>query len=219
MMEIAGESFDGDGDPGMESPGRGPEPVDRRSAPKLEVSSFVKGEPISSLELGKLYVVEFSATWCGPCRATIPHLTELQKKHPGVNFIGVSVWEQDQSQVKPFVEKMGDKMSYRVAMDSVQGRQRERGPMARVMKAAGQNGIPTAFIVNKEDKIAWIGHPMEMGDPLEKIVTGSWDLQAAIADHKKAMEDREKMMKFQAKLNQARNSRTPRRWWPRSMSS
>ena len=48
---------------------------------------------------------------------------------------------------------------------------------------------------------------MEMDDPLEKIVTGSWDLQAAIADHKKAIEDRDKMMKFQAKLNQARNSK------------
>ena len=181
-------------------------------APKLEVSSFVKGEPISSLEPGKLYVVEFWATWCGPCRATIPHLTELQKKHPEVNFIGVSVWEQDQSQVKPFVEKMGDKMSYRVAMDSVpKGGNGNEGAMAKGwMKAAGQNGIPTAFIVNKEDKIAWIGHPMEMGDPLEKIVTGSWDLQAAIADHKKAMEDREKMMKFQAKLNQARNSKDPK---------
>jgi thiol-disulfide isomerase/thioredoxin len=159
-----------------------------------------EGEPVTNLEPGKFYVVEFWATWCGPCRATIPHLTELQKKHPDVNFIGVSVWEQDQKEVKPFVEKMGEKMSYRVAMDAVpeKGKGNDGAMAKNWMRAAGQNGIPTAFIVNKEDRIAWIGHPAQMDEPLEKIATGSWDLQVAIAEHKKAMEEREKMMKFQA---------------------
>jgi thiol-disulfide isomerase/thioredoxin len=159
-----------------------------------------EGEPVTNLEPGKFYVVEFWATWCGPCRATIPHLTELQKKHPDVNFIGVSVWEQDQKEVKPFVEKMGEKMSYRVAMDAVpeKGKGNDGAMAKNWMRAAGQNGIPTAFIVNKEDRIAWIGHPAQMDEPLEKIATGSWDLQVTIAEHKKAMEEREKMMKFQA---------------------
>jgi thiol-disulfide isomerase/thioredoxin len=182
-------------------------------APKLEVSSFVKGEPVSGLEPGKLYVVEFWATWCGPCRATIPHLTELQKKHPDVNFIGVSVFEQDQKGVKPFVENMGDKMAYRVAMDSVPEKEKgSEGAMAKNwMKAAGQNGIPTAFIVNKESKIAWIGHPTQMDEPLEKIITGSWDLQVAAADHKKAMEEQAKFMKVQAKLGQALRADDPKK--------
>ena len=157
-------------------------------APKLEVKSFVKGEPVKALEPGNFYVVEFWATWCGPCIATIPHLTELQKKHAEVTFIGVSVWEQDQKEVKPFVEKMGNKMEYRVAMDAVPERKRRaEGAMAKNwMKAASQNGIPTAFIINKDNKIAWIGHPSSMDEPLEKIISGSWDLKAAIAEHKKA---------------------------------
>jgi thiol-disulfide isomerase/thioredoxin len=182
-------------------------------APKLEVSSFVKGEPVTKLEPGKFYVVEFWATWCGPCRATIPHLTELQKKHPDVNFIGVSVWEQDQKLVKPFVEKMDDKMSYRVAMDAVpeKGKANEGAMAKNWMKAAGQNGIPTAFIVNKDDRIAWIGHPAQMDEPLERIVTGSWDLQTAIAEHKKAMEEQEKMTKVQSKLRQAMRANDPKK--------
>jgi thiol-disulfide isomerase/thioredoxin len=182
-------------------------------APKLEVKSFVKGEPVSNLEPGKFYVVEFWATWCGPCIATIPHLTELQKKHTDVNFIGVSVWEQDQKQVKPFVEKMGDKMSYRVAIDAVpENEEGNNGAMAKNwMKAAGQNGIPTAFIVNKEGKVAWIGHPTQLDEPLEKVVTGSWDLQVAAAEHKKAMEERSKMMKLQTKLAQAMQADDPKK--------
>src|SRR5438105_4278369 len=80
------------------------------SAPKLKVKEFVKGDPVKDLEKGKVHVVEFWATWCGPCRVSIPHLTELQKKHKDVVFIGVSVSERDFDNVKPFVEKMGDKM-------------------------------------------------------------------------------------------------------------
>jgi thiol-disulfide isomerase/thioredoxin len=182
-------------------------------APKLEVKSFVKGDPVANLEPGKFYVVEFWATWCGPCRATIPHLTELQKKHPDVNFIGVSVWEQDQAGVKPFVEKMGDKMSYRVAMDAVpeKGKGMDGAMAKNWMKAAGQDGIPTAFIVNKDDRIAWIGHPAQMDEPLERVVTGSWDLKVAIAEHKKAMEEREKMTKVQSKLVQAMRANDPKK--------
>jgi thiol-disulfide isomerase/thioredoxin len=173
--------------------------------PKLEVKSFVKGDAVSTLEPGKFYVVEFWATWCGPCIATIPHLTEAQKKHPEVNFIGVSVWEQDQKLVKPFVEKMGEKMEYRVAMDAVpEGASGNDGAMAKNwMKAAGEDGIPTAFIINKDNKIAWIGHPAQIDEPLEKITSGSWDLTTAMADRKKAKEEQAKFMKIQSKLTKA----------------
>ncbi len=111
------------------------------------------------------------STWWGPCRTSIPRLTELQKKNSNVAFIGVSAFERDQSKVKPFVEEMGDKMAYRVAVDDVGDKQKgSEGAMAKTwMTAAGQNGIPTAFIINKEGKIAWIGHPMSMDEPLEKI--------------------------------------------------
>jgi thiol-disulfide isomerase/thioredoxin len=183
------------------------------AAPGLEVKSFVKGEPVSTFEPGKIYVVEFWATWCGPCRTSIPHLTELQKKYEKVSFIGVSVWESDQSKVKPFVEEMGDKMAYRVAIDAVpEGGQRNEGAMAKTwMTAAGQNGIPTAFVVDTEGKIAWIGHPMSMDEPLEKITTGKWDLKEAAASHKKAMEERVKAMKVQSKLVEAIRTKDPKK--------
>src|SRR5882724_10852622 len=100
-------------------------------APKIEVKEFVKGGPVKSFEKGKIYVVEFWATWCGPCRTSIPHLSELQKKHKDVVFIGVSVFERDPSKVKPFVEEMGEKMAYRVATDDAEEGKASEGKMAK----------------------------------------------------------------------------------------
>src|SRR5687767_8058847 len=51
------------------------------SAPKLSVDKWVKGEPVKEFEKGKVYVVEFWATWCGPCITSIPHVTKLQAKY------------------------------------------------------------------------------------------------------------------------------------------
>jgi tetratricopeptide (TPR) repeat protein len=56
------------------------------------------------------------------------------------------------------------------------------------MNAAGQRGIPAVFIVDDNGKVAWIGHPSEMDEPLEKIVKGTWDLAAYTETHKKKME-------------------------------
>jgi thiol-disulfide isomerase/thioredoxin len=177
------------------------------SAPKIEVKEFVKGEPVAKFEKGKTYVVEFWATWCGPCRVSIPHLTDLQKKHKDVTFIGVSVFERKPEDVKPFVEKMAEKMDYRVALDMVDagGAKGSEGFMAQKwMKAANQDGIPTAFIVNGDGKIAWIGHPIQMDKPLADIVAGKWDLAVAAADFKKEAAKKAKLRALYAKLAKAR---------------
>jgi len=181
-------------------------------APKLQVKSFLKGDPIREFEPGKIYVVEFWATWCGPCKTSIPHLTELQKKHPEITFIGVSVFERNQDGVKPFVDEMGDKMAYRVAVDSVpKDANGGDGAMAQSwMQASAQEGIPTAFVINKEGKVAWIGHPMSMDEPLDKIASGSWDLTVAAEDFRKATDNQKKLTKLQAKFTGAIRSNNPK---------
>ena len=156
-------------------------------APPLGISKWVKGERFDKLEPNQTYVVEFWATWCGPCRATIPHLTELQKKYKdkGIKFIGVSVWEQDQAKIEPFVKEMGDKMDYSVAVDDVpEGKDGNAGKMATAwMKAAEADSIPTAFIV-KNQKVAWIGHPMQLDIPLAQVAEGKYDIDAAASKYR-----------------------------------
>ena len=142
------------------------------AAPKLEVKEFIKGEPVKQFEKGKVYVVECWATWCGPCRECIPHLTELQKKYKDVIFIGVAVLEGDQKVVAPFVKKMGDKLGYRVALDAVpEGADREGGKVVQNwMIASGQYSPPTSFVIDGEGRVAWLGRPMELEEPLKRLV-------------------------------------------------
>jgi thiol-disulfide isomerase/thioredoxin len=153
-------------------------------APPLLIEKWVKGEPVKKLEKGKVYVMEFWATWCGPCIAAFPHVTELQKKFAdkGVTVIGVNVWERDRPGVEPFVKKQGERMGYTVAMEQPDDGKPNEGKMAQTwMKAAGRNGIPCSFIIDREGKIAWIGHPMQMDRPLEQVVAGTFDAQAEAA--------------------------------------
>ena len=161
-------------------------------APPLGKGEWVKGEPVKAFESGKVYVIENWATWCGPCIAAIPHVTELQKKYAdkGLVVIGQNVWEDDAAKVKPFVEKMGEKMDYRVVMDEPTG---PNGYMAKTyLEAAGQNGIPCAFVIDKTGTIAWIGHPMQMEPVLEKVIAGTFDAKAEAekAEKVKAIEQR-----------------------------
>jgi thiol-disulfide isomerase/thioredoxin len=150
------------------------------AAPALASGKWVKGEPVEKLEKGKVYVVEFWATWCGPCRQTIPHLSEMQGKYKDVIFIGQNCWEEDQSAVAPFVNQMGDKMNYRVALDDTH--HEKTGAMAKTwMAAAGQNGIPTAFVIDKQARVAWIGHPMEMEEVLKGVIAGTFDARKLAA--------------------------------------
>lgn len=153
-------------------------------APKLQVAEWVQGEPVKGFDSGKAYIVEFWATWCGPCRVSIPHLNELHKKFKdkGLIVIGQDVFERDETKVKPFVEKMGDSMTYRVATDDKSTI--KDGAMAKNwMEAAEQEGIPTAFVVNKSGKIAWIGHPSELKEPmLEAVLADKFDIEKAKKD-------------------------------------
>ena len=151
--------------------------------PPITLGGWIKGDPVERFEFEKTYVVEFWATWCTPCRTSIPHLSELAQRHREVVFIGVDVLDPDVDKVRAFVAKMGDQMNYRVAFDAIPaGKEPSDGAMNQGwLKAAVEDGIPTAFVV-RHAKIAWIGHPLDLDAPLDRIAAGTWNPSTQIPD-------------------------------------
>lgn len=125
-------------------------------APKLSIADWIKGSPVDPTK-GKpeeVFVVEFWATWCAPCRTSAPHMSKMQEhfRDRGVTFVGIS--NEDKQTVAKFLKAGFDsKMRYTVAVDSKDRTNKDW------MQAAGQQGIPTAFVV-KGGTVRWIGHPM-----------------------------------------------------------
>ena len=162
-------------------------------APDLDISDWLSDRDgsmphVTKFENGKVYVVEFWATWCGPCIGMMPHLAETQKKYAdGVQIVSVS--DESVETVKKFLSRnvRGNKektygeltSAYCLTTDP------DGSVQADYMLAAGQNGIPTAFIVGKSGHIEWIGHPVDMDAPLAMVVSEKWDRESfAIAYEK-----------------------------------
>jgi thiol-disulfide isomerase/thioredoxin len=149
-------------------------------APALTCGKFVQGEEVKEFSKDNAYIIEFWATWCGPCVATIPHVNEIQNKFKdqGLIVIGLNLGE-DEATVEPFIKKMGAKMSYRVALDD--NKTNKAGAMSTDwMLAAAQKTIPCAFIVGKDQKLAWVGHPGQMSEKMiSDILAGTYDAVAA----------------------------------------
>lgn len=147
-------------------------------APVLRVSNWVKGEPILDYKKGTVYVIEFWATWCLPCKAAMPHLSGLAKRYKdNVVVVGVDVMEGrkvTRENIISFVDSMGSQMNYTVAIQDSNYAERDW------LEASGENlryGIPRTFVVDGNGRLAWIGHPSKLGCVLPKIVDMSWNVE------------------------------------------
>ncbi len=147
-------------------------------APSLKASSWAQGAPIQDFKRGKVYVVDFWATWCRPCKAVMPFLSTLAHKYKRkVTFIAVDVWEDKQGTktsrkgIEKFVDSMGKKMDFSVALD-------DSNFMAQDwLNASGEYSIPSDFIVNAKGNIAWIGNPIHLDTILPEVIDKSWDIK------------------------------------------
>lgn len=108
---------------------------------------FVDEPPTLETLKGKVILVDFWATWCGPCIAEIPHLNELAEKLADEGLQIVSFTDQSQRGIKEFLDKVD--MKYPVGCSSELGNE------------FGVNGLPHTFLIGRDGKLAWHGSPSD----------------------------------------------------------
>ena len=111
-------------------------------APEFQLDGL-DGKPLSLASVrGKVVLLNFWATWCGPCRAEIPDLIALQEKYSGkLQIIGLTVDEDDAGVVREAVARTG--INYPVAMTSPEIR----------MKYGGIAALPTSFVLDAQGRV------------------------------------------------------------------
>ena len=114
-----------------------------RPAPAFTVKTL-DGRPLRLGDLkSKPVIVDFWATWCGPCRASMPHLSSMQTRYgkQGLTVIGLSVDENGPQGVKRFAQQLGVKFTLAMANDEVLD---AYGPI---------RSIPTTFFIARNGDI------------------------------------------------------------------
>ncbi|EKD82919.1 MAG: Cytochrome C biogenesis protein, partial [uncultured bacterium] len=126
-------------------------------APEVTAGTWINTDGFKlSDHKDKVVIVEFWATWCPPCRTSIPHLKTLYNEYKDKGVMLVSLSQEPADTINEFNKKAG--MNWVVGAESTSGAD------------YGVSGIPTAFIV-VDGKIVWNGHPMGGLDAeLKKIV-------------------------------------------------
>lgn len=132
--------------PGKPMPAAGSEP------PEIAAAAWLnwKGESAPTLKSlrGKVVVVEFWATWCGPCVAGIPHLNQIHDAYADKGLVILSLTDQSKTgYIEEFMKKTP--MHYVVGVGS------------NAVEDYGVTGIPHAFVIGRDGKVAWEGYPMD----------------------------------------------------------
>ncbi len=175
-------------------------------APEFKAGRWVKYGPITRLEPGQIYIIEFWATWCSPCRAAMPHLTKLAHEHKGkVTVIGVDLFErlpgaEADRAVDKVINQMGKDADYPICRDT---------PDDYLLKnwftPTKAGGIPTTIVVDGAGKIAWIssGMPFELDRVVKELLAGKFDYAKSAADFADDPGNQETMLKVMEKYGEA----------------
>jgi thiol-disulfide isomerase/thioredoxin len=142
------------------------------TAPSLSDVEWLQGKPVPSFGDGRVYVLDFWATWCGPCIRSIPHINAMANElRDDITVIGVAIWPREtMTPTDEYVQKRGDEMAYTIAED-IDGQTAKS-----FMEAAGRNGIPTAMVIDGAGILTWMGHPQDgMDEVVRGILDGSFD--------------------------------------------
>jgi thiol-disulfide isomerase/thioredoxin len=132
-----------------------------KPAPALQVAEWIKGKPVTLAELkGKVVLLDFWGLWCGPCRRTLPGLTELHKKYAGDGLVIIAVHDASQTGASLLEKSHGlldlSDVPFRIAVDSPP----EDAVVSetaigtgRTIAAYGITAFPTALIIDRDGRV------------------------------------------------------------------
>jgi len=146
--------------------------------PKVE---WLKGTPVTGFNKDKIYVIELWATWCKPCIASMPHISEMNSKFKDrITFIGQDVWEDDLEKVKKFITDNEKLMDYTIGYAGPRTGDFDKS----WIKPSGTFAIPRTFIV-QNNTLVWITDPGHLNEVVLQL----------LVDHKFTVEAAEKLIK------------------------
>ena len=125
-----------------------------KKSPKLDFGQVLSDKKIDTK--GKIVLVDYWATWCGPCRALIPELNEFTEKFKD-DLVIVGLSDEEPATVQKFMKET--KMNYHVTTD----------PKASMKSKLGVIGIPHVMVVTPDGIVRWQGWPQ---DPKDKLTEG-----------------------------------------------
>lgn len=131
-----------------------------KPAPKFQAETWLTDAPDCS---GKYVLIDFWATWCGPCRKAIPELNAIHRKFAD-RLVVIGMSDEPEEEVRAM---KAPKIQYFSAVDT----------QARMKKALGVRGIPHVIIMDPKGIVRWEGYPLLSGHELteeavEEILDG-----------------------------------------------
>lgn len=173
------------------------------AAPGLHVGTWVLGTPVTRLERGRVYLVEFWASWCPASRRAISRLTALQRAHPDdLTVLAISSRDQQGEtldHVRLFVGDHSAEIGYSVGFDERRRTSREW------LDGFDVRSVPTAFLVDRTGTIVWIGNPLwppgELEGATARVLAGPFSAADRAALHAVYVERRERIARVERELS------------------
>jgi hypothetical protein len=152
-------------------------PIGEPAAP-LVVKEWIKGQPVEVKPGTNIFVVEIFATTGLASRASITNLNSVQRRLKDWGVVVAGISDEPAEKIRGFVEQHGANIEYAIGVDD------RRQTSLAYMLAARQQGVPHVFVVGKDGKLLWHGHPLHGLDrTLDEIIAGRFNVeQAAKAD-------------------------------------
>ncbi len=157
-------------------------------APTLDIAHYVSGvsldeeaddglHRVTTFEAGHVYVLTFWGTWCEPSLLNLPGLGALQRKYEGRKVTVMAVSDEPlptvvrflMARLKDHESGTGDPFGHLIMTDP------DGSTHKAYYEAAGLDGMPATFVIGKQGRVEWIGHPIAVAPVLDAIVTGRFD--------------------------------------------